>query len=590
MKKSTLTLLTITLALLTLLTLPACKTTTSGSNNTDSNTLADNNRLKLELVARHSSGQYGESAAEIVAYHKANQQLFVVNGASKAIDIISIKSMPTTVLSLPYSGNNLTSTRLELPATVSTSDNESIKLGGPNSLSIHDNLLAVAIANKNKQHNGAVLFYNLKEETPKLIKAISVGALPDMVTFTHDGSKLIVANEGEPSKDYSVDPEGSISIIMIKPSITDIAIELNFHNYNDQQKILEATGVKFASPKGTSVSQDLEPEYITVSDDDQLAFVSLQENNALAIIDLNSHSIQSIKGLGYKDWNQYSIDVSNKDGINLSRYENLYGLYQPDSITSYQVNEQTYILSANEGDARDYIYQTSEAKCKAAGHKFDDEDGCISYSEEVRAKKLSFKSPSIIDSYYNKNGIGRLKVTKVLGDEDGDGMHEKLYSYGARSFSIWNQAGDLVFDSGDDFEKILIERHADNFNNNSSENKGDNRSDDKGAEPEAITVGEINGRFYAFIGLERQGGIMVYDVTNPKAPTFSSYINNRDFTQEFEIDDDTDPVTLKGAYDQVGDLAPEGLVFISADDSPTGKPLLAVANEVSGSVSVYQVQ
>lgn len=572
-----------TLLLSSFLSLTACKTTDEQTR------LSSSPTLQLELIGRHITNQYGEGAAEIVEYDTAHQKLYVVNGANKAIDIIDISNIPTQPLALPYSGQNLTSKRLQLPKSVSTSEQLNLPLGGPNSLSIHNNLMAVAVANKDKQQAGAILFYRLDQPKPQLIKAVTAGALPDMVTFTHDGSKVIVANEGEPSKDYKNDPEGTISIITIKPEIADSAKHLNFHQFNHQQAQLMSSGVKLASPKGTTVAQDLEPEYIAVNADNTKAYVSLQENNAIAIVDLANEVIVGVKGLGFKDWSQYKIDVSNKDGINAATYENLYGMYQPDAIASYVVDGKTYILSANEGDAREYIYDATEADCVAAGHRFDDEDGCISFTEEFRAKKLSIKSPSPIDSYYHKNGIGRLKVTNVLGDEDGDGMHEKLYSYGARSFSIWDDNVQQVYDSGDDFEQLLIQRYGQNFNSNENENKGDSRSDDKGAEPEAITTGVINGKTYAFIGLERHGGIMVYDITNPKQPTFETYVNNRDFSKDFEIDDDSDPVALKGAYDEVGDLAPEGLAFIPAKDSPTGKALLAVANEVSGSVSIYQL-
>ena len=574
----------ILLLLALVLAVSSCKTTTAPQSQLNSQ------GLQLDLIARHVSNQYGEGAAEIVAHDHQHQKLYVVNGANKAIDIISIAQLPTQPLKLPYSGSNLQSRQLILPKTISLEQSQSIELGGPNSLAIYDDMLAVAVAAKNKQANGVILFYSIGEEKPSLIKGVSVGALPDMVTFSKDGSKVIVANEGEPSKDYRVDPEGSISIITTRPNISSQAKHLRFTDFNNQRSELEKSGVKFASPEGTSVSQDLEPEYITVSDDGSKAYVSLQENNAIAIIDLHQESLLEVQGLGFKDWGQYKIDVSNKDGVNAANYENVYGMYQPDAIASYDVNGKTYILSANEGDAREYIYQATEADCKAASHTFDKEDGCISYTEEYRAKKLSLKSPSVIDSYYHKNGIGRLKVTNVLGDEDGDGMYDKLYSYGARSFSIWNQDAELVFDSGDDFEQLLIQRYGENFNSNENENKGDARSDDKGAEPEAITVGMVYGKTYAFIGLERHGGIMIYDISNPHQPSFESYINNRDFDKSFEIDDDADPVSLKGAYDQVGDLAPEGLAFIDAKNSPTGKPLLAVANEVSGSISIYQIR
>ena len=172
--------------------------------------------------------------------------------------------------------------------------------------------------------------------------------------------------------------------------------------------------------------------------------------------------------------------------------------------------------------------------------------------------------------------IGRLLVTTALGDTDGDGDYDQLYSYGGRSFSIWNDQGQLVYDSGDDLERITAERYPDYFNASNSNNNFDNRSDDKGPEPEGVTTGEINGRTYAFIGLERIGGVMIYDVTDPSKASFVQYVNNRDFSAA------TDSAEAK-------DLGPEGLVFVSAEDSPNGKPLLIVANEVSGTTTFYEI-
>ncbi|WP_251358122.1 choice-of-anchor I family protein [Kangiella sp. TOML190] len=546
--------------------------------------------IQLELIGRHTAGVYGEGAAEVLAFHESSKTLWTVNGAANRLDIVNIRAIPKQSLTLPFTGSNLSSHALKLPTKVQTADGD-LLLKSPNSIAIHDDLLAVAMQNKNKQGKGAVLFYGIASE-PQLLKAVQVGALPDMLTFSPDGTKVVVANEGEPSKDYRHDPEGSVSLINLdnQTAIADHAIELNFHAFNDKRAQLSAQGVKFASPEGTSVAQDLEPEYVSVSEDNRWAYVTLQENNGIAIVDLSQPQMVDIKGLGYKNWNHYALDVSNKDGVQINQYENLFGLYQPDSIASYQVKGKTYLVTANEGDAREYIYQANEADCQKAGHKFDEEDGCISYSEEVRAKKLSFKSPSVIDSYYNKNGIGRLKVTKVLGDKDHDGYHEELYAYGARSFSIWDEQGKQVFDSGDQFAKLLLAKDPVNFNTNENANQPDSRSDDKGAEPEALTLGEIDGKTYAFIGLERQGCVLIYDISNPQAPFFVNQIENRNFNVSFKIDDDTDPVTLEGDYQNAGDLAPEGLQFISANQSPTGKPLLAVANEVSGSVSIYQIR
>jgi choice-of-anchor I-like protein/phytase-like protein len=128
----------------------------------------------------------------------------------------------------------------------------------------------------------------------------------------------------------------------------------------------------------------------------------------------------------------YGFDASDKDDdISIASRPTL-GMYQPDAIVSYEVNGKTYILTANEGDSRDY-------------------DG---YSEEDRVKDLVLDpfSFSNADWLQEDENLGRLKTTYANGDIDMDGMNEYIYSYGARSFSIWDEFGNLVFDSGDDFE------------------------------------------------------------------------------------------------------------------------------------------
>ncbi|PTT90041.1 alkaline phosphatase, partial [Pseudomonas sp. HMWF031] len=158
-----------------------------------------------------------------------------------------------------------------------------------------------------------------------------------------------------------------------------------------------------------------------------------------------------------------------------------------------------------------------------------------------------------------------------------NGEYDAAYAYGARSFTIWDQNGLVVYDSGDDFERITASVHGAQFNNGDDENASDSRSENKGPEPEALTVGQVGDRTYAFIGTERMGGIFVYDVTNPYDVQFAEYVINRDLTEGLTSDD------------VIGDLAPESLVFVSAEDSPSGVPLLVVGNEVSGTVTVWQI-
>ncbi len=248
------------------------------------------------------------------------------------------------------------------------------------------------------------------------------------------------------------------------------------------------------------------------------------------------------------------LDASDKDGgINIRNWP-VMGMYMPDGIAAYTANGATYLVTANEGDARDY-------------------DG---YSEEERLGDLVLDAsifPNAAELQRDEN-LGRLRVSTASTDTNGDGLVDRIAAYGGRSFSIWDTAGNLVFDSGDAIERITAEALPNGFNSSSENDTFDGRSDDKGPEPESVALGEIDGRTYAFVGLERIGGIMIWDISDPKAPVFVHYANNRDFTV---------------ADEEAGDLAPEGIAFVPAAESPTGRPMLLVANEFSGTTTVWDV-
>ncbi|HAW74428.1 MAG TPA: alkaline phosphatase, partial [Alteromonas australica] len=447
---------------------------------------------------------------------------------------------------------------------------------------------AVAVPADTKTDNGYVLFYNgLDSSSPVFLDQVEVGALPDMVTFTPDGGKVLVANEGEPSSDYTVDPEGSISVINILASgePEESASTISFTDFNDEQETLLSQGMMFPNPSGrtingveiaTTVAQDLEPEYITATND--IAYVSLQENNGIAVVDLEDLSVE-IVGLGVKSWSGLNIDIQEDGSVSFGQYEGLYGVYQPDTIANYTWKDATFVVTANEGDAREYFFDADDedACLIAGGLEFDEDDGCLAYLDEVKVEDLTAEANSELATLQANGEADDLRVTIGMGDADGDGEYDAAYAYGARSFTIWDQNGLVVFDSGDDFERITASVHGELFNNGDDENEGDSRSENKGPEPEALTVGVVGDRTYAFIGTERMGGIFVYDVTNPYDVEFSEYIINRDLTEGLDADDG------------IGDLAPESLVFVSADDSATGVPLLLVGNEVSGTVTVWQI-
>ncbi len=498
------------------------------------------NAIELTAIGTYETGVFDESAAEIVDYDPDSQRLFVVNANDASVDVLDA-SDPT---------------ELTLIDTIDVS-----LLGGvANSVDVFDGIVAVAIENEDTQSPGTVAFFEADGDL-ELLNSVTVGALPDMLTFTPDGRKMLVANEGEPSDFYTVDPEGSVSIIDVSAGVANITQDdvttAGFTTFNKQKDDLVTEGVRIFGPNA-SVAQDLEPEYITVSEDSTTAWIALQENNALGVLDIDSGEITDILPLGFKDHSiaGNGLDVNDADdAINIANWP-VFGIYQPDAITSYEVNDETFIITANEGDSRDY-------------------DG---FGEEASVAGLELDPTAFLNAaeLQTDEALGRLLVTRANGDTDSDGKFEELYAFGGRSFSIWTGEGELVYDSGDDFEKITASLPQD-FNSNNDENDSfDDRSNDKGPEPEGITTGVINDRTYAFIGLERVGGIMAYDVTDPSNPTFVQYINNRDFSGDAEAG-------------TAGDLGPEGLTFISAEDSPNGNPLLAVANEVSGTTTLFEI-
>lgn len=499
-----------------------------------------NPEISLSVLGTYRTGIFDESAAEISAYDPHSKTLFVVNSGNKVVDMLNIgdPANPVHIKSIditPY-GNN------------------------PNSVAVSNGLVAVAVEADIKQNPGSLVLFNTSGQ---YIKSFVVGALPDMVTFTPDGQNILVANEGEPNSDYSIDPEGSVSIIDLTRGLIRAKVKTaDFKKFNKNKDALVADGVRIFGPDAT-VAQDLEPEYITVRPRSPFAWVSLQENNAIAKIHIRSGRVIKIIPLGFKDHSlaENGLDVSDKDDtINIMPHDGLLGMYQPDSIAAYSVRGNTYIVTANEGDARDY----------------DD------FSEEARIKDLVLDPVAFpnSDALQDKTVLGRLTVTNTLGDIDGDGDFEQLYAFGGRSFSIFKATRkglEQVFDSGDQLEQITATAIPAEFNSDNSENNSfDNRSDNKGPEPEGLAIGTIGQHTYAFIGLERVGGIMIYDISSPQSPQFVQYINNRDFKGNAEAG-------------TAGDLGPEGITFIPAHESPNGFPMLAVANEVSGSTTLYRI-
>ena len=648
-----------------------------------------------ELIGQYHTGLFDEGAAEIVAFDAANQQLFFTNANDNSVVVLDI-------------------TNPELPVLVTTIDMSSYG-GGINSVAVHEGIVAVAVQADPKTDPGKVVFFNTVDAT--YIADVTVGALPDMVTFTPDGNYAITANEGEPNDDYTIDPDGSVSFIDISSGVASATVTTtdfsvlpgNIENY-------KAAGMRFFGP-GATPAQDIEPEYVAVSPNSETAYVSLQENNAIAVFDVATANLTKIYPLGFKNHALAGneLDASNKDDmINITNWP-VKGLYLPDAIKAVDIDGKTYIISANEGDSRDYDGFSEEARIKDfrlnpdiftdADLQEDEHLGRLKttttmgmnteelyflmeadsaqevsggdnrgagegeFMYDVNTQTLTFEmtfegldfttfnggtfltlddaTDDVTAMHFHNaaSGVNGGVVFDILGDADtqvstdtlgittisgswnvtsdglisemqaalfeqeislyvnvhttdqpagairgqwfADPMFDELYSYGARSFTIWDAAtGAQIYDSGSEFERLTAEFNPLNFNSTNSENDSfDNRSDDKGPEPEGLTIHTLNGRTYAFITLERVGGVMMYDITDPANAEFVHYSNDRNFDVAFDEGDNNTPEILESVVSS----APEDILIVDQGANYTGRPLMISSNEVTGSITLNKL-
>lgn len=491
------------------------------------------NKYKLSLDARYDSGVQNADGGttEIVAYNKHNHSAYVVNGETKKVEAFSLNYNEESALNLkPFLSIDIA----ELLKTVDTH----FEYGDLTSIAVHpqENVIAASVQAEGYNDYGYAVFLTAEGD---LLSAVKVEAQPDNITISPDGTKALTANEGEPREGYGdkqIDPQGSISLIELSKGFEKLKAEtINFKQFDTNEKRSELVESQVILKKETKPSVDLEPEYITVSEDSKLAFVALQENNAIAKIDLTSNEVVSIEGLGFKDFSVDGNEIDlRKDGQVKLQKENYFGIYMPDGIATYNINGKNYIVTANEGDSREW-----------------GEDGTESFhlnenEQEVDGSEIVF---------YDKTQYDGFDVSQE-------------YIFGGRSFSIIDaETMEVVYDSGNDFERITAERFPKNFNASNDKAKLDNRSGKKGPEPEDVKIGRIGDEIFAFVGLERIGGIMMYNVTDPSKVEFVDYLNLRDFKEDI-----------------AGDVSPEGLAFVDGSN-----PQLIVGHEVSGTVTVLNL-
>lgn len=512
--------------------------------------------LDLDLLGRTPAG--GEGTAEIAAFEPRGERVFATDAEHNELDVFDFSdpSAPLPLASIDLSPFG----------------------DGPNSVVVSPRLggfVAVAVEAADVGVPGSVEIFDFDGNHRASFPA---GPLPDMVTSADQDRYLLVANEGEPAGDGSVDPEGSVTVIDLKRGFARAVV-----------RTADFDGVPLIGPvrvftPGSSVAQDLEPEYITSHG--ERAWVSLQEANAIGVLDIRRARFDYVRGLGFKDHglDGNGLDATDEDGVpTIASQPNVFGMYQPDAISAFTVPVpawhghrflkggrghhgkghgrghhhgkghhhgrpyvmRTFIATANEGDARDFDF----------------------FSEESRVEDLALDPSVFPPGAEDELALGRLSVTTTLGDGDEDGLYEELYAFGGRSMSLLDAGGRVVYDSGDQLEQLAAALDPGNYNKDNEPSDLDNRSDNKGPEPEAVATGTVSGRTYAFLGAERSGMIYSFDLSSrPGEAEFAGWINSRD-----------------------EDLGPEGMEFVPASESPTGEPMLLVTYEVSGTVAAYEV-
>ncbi|WP_169507413.1 choice-of-anchor I family protein [Paenibacillus harenae] len=500
-------------------------------------------RLSVTKIGSYRAGSPNSDGgvAEIVKYNKDNGKFYLVNGGGNppTLDIVvlgnaagPVKEKSVLIKELVEKGGFVYGDLTSVDVNTATKR------------------VFVAVQEADPLKTGKIL---MLDYAGNLLKSYDAGVQPDMIKVTADGRYVLTADEAEPRTEAG-DPEGSVTIVDTE---TDSVVQLKF---DDPSIIGDGVHIRGASDpdsglitgKGAKADAifDLEPEYIALSDDQTKAYVSLQENNAVAAVDLTTKKIVSVKGFGFKDYSlpANSLDLVKDGEINLENVP-FYGMYMPDGVAAYTMNGKTYLFSANEGDVTEWPGRENGSKVADMKKKLD----------PASAAALFLQGKSQYD---------KLEVASDMGTDG-------IYAYGARSFSVWDTEDmKLIYDSGNSFEQITAQRLPGNFNAGNNKTALDDRSAKKGPEPEDIKIGKVGDKIFAFIGLERIGGIMIYDVTDPTKPVFVNYTNTREFTPDNNLETDT---------------APEGIEFIPAADSPTGKPLLLVANEVGGTVAVLQL-
>jgi hypothetical protein len=394
------------------------------------------------------------TGAEISAYDSTSKQFFVTT-PDKGVQIVNAAN-PT---------NLVIGSTIDFTSALFNAFGNNV-----NSVAVKNGIVAVAVANNVKTEPGRVF---LLDTSGNLLKSLEVGALPDMLTFSPNGKSILIANEGErDGVNTQLDGKGSVSIIDVSKGAAAATVStIDFTAFDGTKTQLREKGVRIF--EGKSASLDLEPEYIAVAPDGKTAMVVLQEANAVAILNLTQKKFTDIVPLGLKSFQGLLTDFSDRDspsGANSYTPRSdlpVFGMYMPDAIASFTSKGKTYYMTANEGDDRNDFMNPSESVSLSS----------VNFDATVFPNAAFLKGNAVLGRLSTPNP---LTVGKgVSGDTEGDGDIDQIISYGARSFSILDSKGKVVFDSGDHIERFFASQGV--FASGGLFD--DTRSDNKGPEP-----------------------------------------------------------------------------------------------------------
>jgi len=523
--------------------------------------LANEATFKITEIASIISGD-GEGGTEIGTFHPGSKRIFTTNGVKNAVDIFDISDVtnPKKVSSVsltPY-GNDVTS----------------VAAG-------RDVVVAVVHVSEKYSETGAPILSNGKvvafDTDGKVLSSADIlGVLPDSVTFAPNGTTALVAIEGQPicakddpattvkeDADYSKasDPVGGVSVVDLSNPATPVVKFAGFDQFT--VAAMKAKGIAVSSVVN-NVSKDFEPEFVTAVDND-FAYVTIQEANAIGRLNIQSARFESITRAFESKVSNVARDTSDRDsGAGPRTYQNVVGASQPDAIAGFKIGAGEYFVTANEGDAREYT--------------------CL--NDDLRASALKV-DPRRFPAWSTMSGsaaLGRAKVNPTIGDKDGDGDIDTIHLRGSNSMTMYRN-GLAIWDSADLLDQIQIQAfgvaningsHSLSSDKSTVNYVGQDRSDDKGAEPEGVAVGMVGDRRIAVLGLERMSALAIFDITQPRNPIFQEWLQMLP----------TKPTPAK----DVKYWSPEGIVFVPAAQSPSGKALIITSYELSGSVSIHEIE